>query len=255
MTDHLKALPIDRVAAWYRRLAAMVGQKKVSGAEPYASVLLRHYLDNRDPNSTFTIEARGYLKSNPRVTEALAYHRRVFLSQEAARVGGGTKLGGIVPRLRGQGHRQLAVPGKAPMNYESLVQIGDGALDILRIQTRGSDTERDLFTSLRGFQLRSDVHVDVAAAQAGKVRVRFETWLAEAHDRYDWDYNEHLTMPNPDFGSKAAGAVRPMDQQLTVYHSNAKRLEDAKLAAPFYVKSAQWAVMDPTLRADALVSP
>jgi hypothetical protein len=39
-------------------------------------------------------------------------------------------------------------------------------------------------------------------------------------------------MPNPDFGSTAADAVRPKDQSITVSHRNAERSEEASLAAP-----------------------
>lgn len=263
MADYLKDLPVDQVAAWYRRLADSVASKKVEGKEPYASILLRHYLDNRDPKSSFAIEPRTYLMTNARVIAALKYHRAVFLSEQEARIGMRTglfgqtpitKLVGVVPRLQGKGYPKLSVPGRTDMEYESLVQIGDGMADIARIQVNGSDAERDLFTSLRGFQLQSKVLVDVAA-QGSKVQVQFANWSVTIHDRYDWDYSEHLTMPNPDFGSRAAGAVRPGDQQLTVYHSNAKRLEDAKLAAPYDVTSTPWAVSDPSIAGPGLVSP
>jgi hypothetical protein len=255
MTDYLKPLPIAQVAGWYRRLANLVGVRKIGGRVPYAALLLGHYLDNRDPNSTFVIDARTYLTSNARVLAALAYHRRVFLSQEEARIGKTTRLAGVVPRLRARDAARLAVPGQALIDYESLVQIGDGMLDIWRIQNSGTDSERDLFTSLRGFQLHSQVLLQVKH-ESNKVRVDFTSWKAHALDRYDWNYSEHLTMPNPDFGSKARNAVRPMDQQLTVYHANAKRLEDAKLAAPFNVKSAAWSVVDAKgLTAPALVTP
>lgn len=195
---------------------------------------------------------------------ALKYHRAVFLSEQEARIGirpnflgqnaPAMKLVGIVPRLQGKGYAKLAVPGRTEMEYESLVQIGDGMVDIARIQVSGSDAERDLFTSLRGFQLHSKVLVDVVA-EGSKVRVTFAYWSATIRDRYDWDYTEHLTMPNPDFGRHAAGAVRPSDQQLTVYHSNAKRLEEAKLAAPYEVTSTPWAVTGPVVAAPGLVSP
>ena len=264
MTDYLASLPVDQVAAWYRRLADRVARERVGGEEPYASMLLKHYLDNRDTRSQFTIPARSYLQSDQRVVAALQYHRRVFLSQQEARVGfkpkwGGlgtaavTKLGGIVPRLRGNGFSKLSVPGEVMMDYESLVQIGDGPLDILRIQQSGSAAERDLFTSLRGFQLHSRVHVKVKA-DSNRIRVTFVTWYAQARDRYDFDYNEFLTMPNPDYGGRDGKAVRPMDKFITVYHANARRMEQARLAAPYDVRSQPWAVIDPVLTAGALVT-
>ena len=61
-------------------------------------------------------------------------------------------------------------------------------------------------------------------------------------------------MPNPDYQSKAADAVRPTDQTLTVYHKNAQRLEVAKLAAPFDVASYKWPVTDKSVTGPASVA-
>ena len=50
---------------------------------------------------------------------------------------------------------------------------------------------------------------------------------------------------------KAADAIRPQDKTLTVYHSNAKRLEDAGKAAPYQVVLKPWTVADARLTAPA----
>ena len=76
------------------------------------------------------------------------------------------------------------------------------------------------------------------------VKIMFKTWVCSGTDRYDWNYSEYLTVVNPDFGSKAADAIRPQDKTLTVYHSNAKRLEDAGKAAPYDVVLRPWTVAD-----------
>lgn len=39
-------------------------------------------------------------------------------------------------------------------------------------------------------------------------------------------------MPNPDFESKESYAVAPKEKELTVYHTNAIRLEKADAASP-----------------------
>lgn len=250
MVDYLASLPVDRVAAWYRRLADATGQRHVEEQEPYSAMLLRHWLDNRDPRSTFRWPARPYLQTNDKVQDALRYHRAVFLTQEEARVGKGglfgsnMRRGGVVPRIKGEaGFQRWDLNGAIQLDYESLVEVGSGAIDILRIQSRGSSEEQDLFTSLRGFQLHSRALVS-GKRQGDQVSIRFDTWLCEAKDRYDWYYSEYLTVPNPDYRSLARDAVRPTDIKLTVYHSNAKRLEDAKLAAPYNIRSQAWRVSD-----------
>jgi hypothetical protein len=87
------------------------------------------------------------------------------------------------------------------------------------------------------------------------LKINFQSFQAEIRDRYDWDYSEHLTVPNPDYGSKAAGAIAPTSKTIVVYHRNAKRLEDAGLAAPYDLRSRAWQVMDAKLRAPAEVEP
>lgn len=61
-------------------------------------------------------------------------------------------------------------------------------------------------------------------------------------------------MPNPDFGRRESDSVRQSDQYLTVYHRNAKRLEDAGLAAPFNVRSSPWDVLNRQITASALLA-
>ncbi len=260
MTDHLRALPVQQVAAWYRRLADLVAAKTVGGETPYAAILLRHWLDNRNPRGTFMIRPRPYLWSSPHVLAVLRYHRAVFLTQQDARVGRGgafgaaTRRAGVVPRIAAEpGFTRWVLPGRLQLEYQSLVEIGGGPLDILRIQQNGSAGERDLFTALRGFQLRSSVLVQGARA-ADRASIRFVLWKCDILDRYDWNYSEYLTMPNPDFGRAAADSVRPGDRSLTVYHRNAKRLEDARLAAPYDVRSVPWDVLNREITAPATVT-
>lgn len=132
------------------------------------------------------------------------------------------------------------------LEYQSLVEVGNGPADIWRIQHYGTNEEKDLFGSLRRFQLRSSVIVE-GARRGIQVDIRFALWKCDILDRYDWKYDEYLTVFNPDFGSRSRDAVRPMDDRLTVYHSNAKRLEDAHLAAPYDVRSIPWDVHMPEI--------
>ena len=76
-----------------------------------------------------------------------------------------------------------------------------------------------------------------------------------AYDTYDWDYSEHLTVPNPDHGSAARSAVAPKSDRVVVFHRNAKRIEDAGLAAPYRFKTKPWSVTQAALNAPAEVDP
>jgi hypothetical protein len=108
------------------------------------------------------------------------------------------------------------------MDYESLTEFP------LRYQLTGNDADRDLLYSLHGFQLHSRVTVGGTlmpvprgSKGAAKVRVNFQSFMADARDVYDWDYSEHLTVPNPDYGIKKPGAAAPNSQTVIVYHRNA----------------------------------
>ncbi len=96
----------------------------------------------------------------------------------------------------------------------------------------------DLLTSLRGFQLKSSITVNCVLLPNKKASIQFKNWECEVIDKYDFNYNEYFTPPNPDFGqNNLKGAVRPQDRSFRVYHKNAKRLEDAKLACPYTINS------------------
>ena len=139
------------------------------------------------------------------------------------------------------------------LTYESLVEVGSGLTDLIRIQRRGTPQERDLLTSLRGFQLHSEVLVKGASAGGATVKVTFERWICRVKDRYDFNYNEYFTVLNPDFGSKKSDAVEPASQTIRVYHRNAQRLEKAGLAAPYPIESESWQVTDPKIIGPATI--
>lgn len=110
-------------------------------------------------------------------------------------------------------------------------------------------------TALSGFQLESNVTLIGKPSANNKVQISFTVWNCLVHDTYDWNYNEHFTVPNPDYGSSIEKAVRPNGQSLRVYHSNAKRLEDANLAAPYKIESSAWSVSDATLLSQEAIDP
>ncbi len=249
MTDVLAEHSVKEVAAWYKRLADQVGRKKLNGNAPLASQFLKAYLNNRNSKAKLKFTPPAYLKNHAKVKAAQGFHRRVFLTEEKARIGKSEKWAGIIPRLNdGRWNGQ----GKLSMTYESLVEIGGTFTEIAHIQLRGSDQERDLFTSLRGFQLHSSVTVS-GTRKGDLVTVKFDVWECKALDRYDFNFSEHLTVVNPDFGSKDKNAIRPDLQKIKVYHKNAKRMEDANLAAPYDLEVGPWAVTDNTVTGEAPV--
>ena len=252
MSDVLAPLSEQQVAAFYRRLASFIDKNKGQLKTSLAARLLNHWLDNRDPNATYEFDAPDHLKTHPKVIAAFHYHRAVYLTEKKARLGGGvTKWAGAIPRLQGQ---KPFTPwnGSTPltMDYQSLVEMP------LTYQLHGSDADRDLLYSLRGFQLKTFVTLSPAKVAKSKlIKVEFTRFDAQVLDRYDWDYTEYMTVPNPDFGSQSQDAVSPESQKVRVYHRNAKRLEDAKLAAPYNIATRLWRVTVAGLRKTATLDP
>jgi len=254
MADVLKNRSPQEVAAFYSRLADAVDRQRGTLQVSLAALLMRRWLTAR--RNKFSPPAPPHLTTHSRVVEALKYHRRVYLTQEKARLTGGAgRWAGVVPRLQGKPpYTKWDMKQPLQMDYQSLVEMP------LRYQITGTDADRDILYALHGFQLRTVVVVEGAmlgstGAAAGKVRIRLESFEAQVIDRYDWDYNEHLTVPNPDFGSQKPGAIEPDSKTVVVYHSNAKRLEDAGLAAPYDLETALWSVTTPDLVAPADVDP
>ncbi len=247
--DILKDLPIERVHRWYNRLADAALAKTLQGRLPLSGQFLKAYVNPRQGTAPYQFTAPAYLQRNAAVVAALQFHRRVFLSEEQARLGdrGRTRSwAGLIPRLqdkRWDGASPLA------LYYQSLVDVAPSRAAVVRIQLNGTEEERDLFTSLRGFQLRSDVEV-IGRPKGRFVSVQFRKWTATAFDRYDFNYDEYLTLPNPDFESTAPDAIRPDLESFRVYHTNAKRMVDRGLAKPYDLSLGPWTVT----RADVIAS-
>jgi hypothetical protein len=238
--DFLASVSPQKVAAWYKRLAESQIRAAPELQPALAGLLLLKWLENRKTTTHYRFSAPTHLQSSTAVLDVLRYHRNVFMTYQKARIAGVEKWAGILPRLQGlQGFTRWDMKGMLTLQYQSLCDVAPNIWDIGRIQQSGNSGERDLLGSLRGFQLKSNA--TFTGKMAGtKAIINTYNWDCYAIDRYDWNYSEYFTVPNPDYGSKSSDAVAPTKDRVTVYHRNAKRLEDAKLAAPYDVTFGPW---------------
>ncbi len=244
---------VKKVADWYWRLAVATearGSLGLGGYTPLAAQFLKQYLSPNESKGVKIFPAPSYLANYIKVKDVLAYHRSVFLSQEKARVGSTEVIAGVLPRLESG---EWSGQGQLSMNYESLVEVGANIIDVYRIQRNGTPQEQDLFTSLRGFQLRSDV-ILTGVRTGNQIKINIHSWMAKALDVYDFNYDEYLTIFNPDYQSTNDDAIRPDLAQIRVQHSNAKRMEDSGLAAPFSLQVGPWSVTDTELLAEHVIT-
>jgi hypothetical protein len=249
--DILAGISVVRVAAWYRRLALAQIRAAPELQPALAGAFLLKWLDNRKATAKYTFGAPEHLKRSDAVFQVQKYHRDVFMTYRKARINNTEKWAGILPRLQGKpGFTKWDMAGMLTLQYQSLCDFAPNIWDIARIQQYGSSAERDLFGSLRGFQLKSNATF-TGKMNGTKAIIRCFNWDCYAIDRYDWNYKEYLTMPNPDFQSSARDAVAPNLQTFRVYHRNAKRLEDARLAAPYDLVVGPWTVTSPGIIGDA----
>jgi hypothetical protein len=232
-TDHLVNLPPPEVAAFYRRLAAFI-QAKV-GSDSLAATLLRHWLDGGGKDAKFSAR---YVRDLPEVRSYLRDTARpIFLSQRPTPSG---TIGGVVPRIRGT--IKVNPPGGPyPMHLEGGAEIPITVQGKAQLKMKVAPGELDAFYALHGFTMICDVVVS-AAKLAGQrsYNVKFDRWICKVSDEYHWNPDKHIIVPNPDYGSKAAGAVAPQAESIMVYHSNAIRLEQAGLAKAFHDESEPW---------------
>lgn len=236
MKDVLAKLSLPELAAWYHRLADVTASHKWGGTEHLASQCLSLWLENRKPYSTFTVTAPTALRKSPPVSRALMYHRRVYLTEEKARVGNSTKWAGIIPRLQGKmGHEKRTRLSGIEMEYESLVDIP------ITSKIFGPAEDKDLLYALHGLQLKTQVTLSCAMmANSPLVQVSFVSYQAMMKNRYEWNPDKRIVVRNPDFKSREPDAVAPKSRTITVQNIHAKKLEDAGLAAPFYLTSEPW---------------
>jgi len=242
MSDVLKKLSVQELAAFYKRLADCVDKNKGHVKVSLAAILLKQYLKQRSKTVEFIFDPPEHLKNREPVLNVLDYHRNVFLSKEKARVGKVNKLAGTLPRLKGNpGFKKWDIRSPLTLYYESLVEMP------LRYQYTGNDADKDILYALRGFQLKSTIKVSAikASSNSNTYKINFNSWNAEVRDYYDFNYNEYITVPNPDYQKTYKNAVEPESKTIRVFHSNARRLELAHLASPYPLKSKPWRVFQP----------
>lgn len=232
MADVLASLSVEEVAKFYERLAGIVEKNKGAVKTSLAAQLMREWLKNRNSKAVLALEMPDHLIDHELVIGLTKYHRKVYLTEEKTKAG---SWGGIIPRWKDGRWNGV---GELQMQYESLVEFP------LRYQITGSDADKDLLYSLHGFQLRTNVGVVLVSSSNTVKTVNFSQYEARVVDRYDWDYSEHLTVPNPDYGSKEPNAVSPSTNTVVVYHKNAERIEKAGLAAPYDIVSKPWQITD-----------
>jgi hypothetical protein len=78
-----------------------------------------------------------------------------------------------------------------------------------------------------------------------KYNVTFTSWVTHAFDRYHFDPDKWLIVPNPDFGN--SNGVAPDKKSIRVYHKNAMKVEAAGLATQFNDQSTDWSPSDPDI--------
>ena len=250
--DVLAGLGPVEAADFYRRLALHIQKRR---SDSLAAAMLLHWLDGK--RSSFRFDAR-YVKDLPLVVEHLRNEvRPVLLTEKKARLKGGERWAGVLPRIKGIPPHPIW-DGRTgfTIHYE-----GPSVSIPLTVQAKArvglaDPAELDLLMSLHTFGLRTQVLMSaVRAASSQQHNVTFEVWETRAFDNYNWDPTKHLVVPNPDFRNPfgVPTPVAPTEETVRVYHSNARRVEDKGLAAPYDAESYAWTVADPRISGPAVV--
>jgi hypothetical protein len=135
-------------------------------------------------------------------------------------------------------------------NVEASLSIQAKAVMGMKVDNR----ELDALYALHGFSLTCDVVISAVPIQpTGTYQVKFTRWNCFTTDFYHWNPQKHIAVPNPDYGSKEKGAVAPEDKEITIYHSNAIRVEQAGLAASYQNRSEPWVEVDPDVVGPTMV--
>lgn len=237
--DHLQSRSPKEVADWYGRLADLVSMSIPSSL---ASRMLKHWLGAT--GTKFTFDA-SEISSEAFVIEHLRDEvRRVFLSEKKTSKG---SLGSIVPRIQGKpGFPKWDGSSTLAMHYEGDSVSLPMKVHAMALIGKANPHDIDLFMSLHSFGIRTNVVVSLSPKGGAKFNVNFDSWESQAFDRYDWDTQKSLTVPNPDFNNPKGlpKPIAPGEEKLVVFHTNARRVEQAGLAAPYDVASTLWKPTD-----------
>jgi len=237
---------VRKVAAFYKRLADYINSLR--GGKSLAANMLLHWLDASGSLYTFP---GSYLCGVSFVEDYLLDSvRSVFLSEKPRFSDG--KIGGIVPRIRRDpGFRDDPIGGPYKLFYEgesccSPLSVQDALFNSGLEEALKSPAAReaDIFCSLHDFTIQTNVVMEAKPWRGKMYEVLFTDWRSHANDSYQFDEVKHLTVPNPDYQSTAPDAVASFSKMITIYHTNAKRLTDPKLAANFKDKSTDWKPMN-----------
>lgn len=249
MSDELANLQPVELAGWYERLANLIEKLNTEVKDALSPRFLKYWLTGQGKKLNFS--PPKHLCNSGYVTDVLKYHRAVYLTEKKAKVGGSEKWSGIIARLQGKGYPKWAGTGLMTMHYESLVDIP------VLMESFLSKGDLDLLMAMHGFQLVTDVAVTVTGGAASKLNVVFTSFNAKVTDSYHWNPDKHLSMPNPDYGNpnKVQNPVAPKSQTITVYHSNAIRLEKAGRAWAYDNESDPWQVSDIGISGPATIDP
>jgi len=223
--DVLRQYPEKQVHGWYERLARNfdVQAARKGLPNPMSGKFLLQYLgkNNNSLGAPLELDAPEHLKTDDSVTAVQAFHRAVFLTEKKASFEPAPeRWAGLIPRLQSKtwdGNSTIS------LTYASLSDVAPNRPAVAWLYSTRPTRKWDIFTSLRGWQLKSSVQI--AGTSGDKVAVTFVQWNASGEDYYDFDPKEHLTLPNPDYQSKDSAAIAPKDADITVYHTNAIRLE------------------------------
>ena len=256
--DVLADLAPAEVAAWYRRLA---GHVRARQPDSLAAQLLLWWLDG---NGRPLIFPARYVWKLPYVRAHLRDHvRPVLLTHRKAAGRTGGHWGGVAHRLAQEPtpphERTYSIWYEGPpVRTSRLCELGTQLRAGLGFDAHYDDGSLDVIMALNVFGLHTDVTLRATRLGAGQANSRhtydvaFTAWTTYAFDRYDWDARGQSTLPNPDYG--APDGVAPHRRQVKVYHTHALRVEQAGLAAPFYVRSEPWLVTDPAICGPARIT-
>lgn len=222
--DELAVLSPKEAANFYRRLSESIRGKN---PQSLAASMLLHWLDGK--GEKLTIEPTSVKDSKFVIDYLVNEVRPVFLTDEKAKVSSGDKWGGILPRIKGipphpvwDGKSKFKIfyegpPVEIPLSVHAKAFFG-----------QADPAELDLLMSLHKFGLRTEVVMSASPIpNSTNYHVVFESWESWIFDRYDWDPTKRLKVPNPDYQDPLG--VAPDKKIITVYHANAKRVEQQVL--------------------------
>lgn len=275
--DVLAGYPPDVVVGWYKRLAEAT-QRSYETSKPGGTSLSAAFLLHWQDTARATPDAAGQLvwdkevfqfevaalDGNKALRDTLLHEvRPVFLSQRQLGHDANRGYGGAIRRLQqGWDGTPLTMPYTAGSIEGATNDVKRRLFMQLEVQHLPQSQidwpSADIYASLHTFAVESRVSIRATPdpVDAKQFRIDFDSWTWKAVDTYDWDDpdpNKHNDMPNPDVGKTGPSIIRPDLKYFTVYHRNARRVEAARLAAPFPVESTEHTETDPELLKSVVV--